>query len=173
MSLGRWLILFLSLITIVTSILTGCQTHIDPKTAGATAVAAATGQDYLMTLKDNVPLYVFGPQQLGVPDEFLKKDDLVRVIKSQLGFTLVETSGGQVGWVPTEDLSTAPAQTLLAAGLAYEAPSPYAKSNPKGLRSRTRKSNYPAEPDTAIVKRYTLPDSDTDSEPTPSPSVHP
>src|SRR5260221_14626329 len=177
MSLAHRLILLFTSFAIVTSILTGCQATIDPKTAGATAAAAATGQDYLVAIKDKVPLYALGPQQLAAPDHVLNKNDLVRVIKAQLGFTLVETSEGQVGWVPTEDLTAAPAETLLSAGLAYEAP----PSRPERASTRTRsganKSNYPADRDTAIVRRYTVPDSDLAAEPTatpsPSPSVHP
>jgi hypothetical protein len=175
MSLARWLILLSNPFMIATSILTGCHAPIDPKKAGATAAAAATGQDYLVANKDRVPLYIFGPQQLGVPNQTLNKDDLVRVIKTQLGFTLVETSSGQVGWVATEDLADAPGQRLVGAGLAYEAPSPLPTSATIQPRSHAKKSNYPAERDSAIVHRYTVPDSNTDAEPTPSPSpsVHP
>jgi hypothetical protein len=177
MSLAPRLILFFISFAIVTSILTGCHKAIDPKTAGATAAAAATGQDYLVTVKDKVPLYLLGPQQLAAPDRFLNKDDLVRVVKAQLGFTLVQTFEGQVGWVPTEDLTVAPEEVLLGAGLAYEAPSSRPVGAPTRIRSGTKKSNYPAERDTAIVKQYTIPDSDFAAEPTPTPSpslsVHP
>jgi hypothetical protein len=178
MSLAHWLMLFCNSFMIATPILTGCHhAPIDPKEAGATAAAAATGQDYLVAVKDKVPLYIFGPQQLGAPNQLLNKDDLVRVVKTQLGFTLVQTSEGQVGWVPTEDLATAPAKILLGAGLAYEAPRPLAKRAATQIRSRKKKSNYPAERDTTIVNRYTIPDSGTAAEPAPtpsaSPSVHP
>jgi hypothetical protein len=67
MSLAHRLILLFNSLTIVTSILTGCYATIDPKTAGATA-AAATGQDYLVAVKDRVPLYVLGPQELALPN---------------------------------------------------------------------------------------------------------
>jgi hypothetical protein len=177
MSLAHRLILLFNSFAIVTSILTGCHATIDPKTAGATAAAAATGQDYLVAIKDEVPLYALGPQQLAAPDHLLNKNDLVRVVKTQLGFTLVQTAEGQVGWVPTEDLTAAPAETLLGAGLAYEAPSSVPERASTRTRSEVNKSNYPADRDTAIVKRYTLPDSDLAAEPTPtpspSPSVHP
>ncbi len=69
MSLAHWLILLFNPFMIATSILTGCQATIDPKKAGATAAAAATGQDYLVANKDKVPLYIFGPQQLGGQDQ--------------------------------------------------------------------------------------------------------
>jgi hypothetical protein len=173
MSLAHRLILLFNAFAIVTSILTGCQAMIDPKTAGATAAAAATGQDHLVAIKDKVPLYVLGPQQLAAPDHLLNKNDLVRVIKAQLGFTLVQTSEGQVGWVPTEDLTVAPAEILLSAGLAYEAPSSRPERAPTRTRSGANKSNYPADRDTAIVQRYTVPDFDFAAEPTPTPSPSP
>jgi hypothetical protein len=173
MSLVHRLTLLFNFFAIVTSILTGCRGAIDPKTAGATAAAAATGQDYLVPIKDKVPLYVFGPQQLAAPDRLLNKDDLVRVVRTQLGFSLVQTLEGQVGWVASEDLAAAPAETLIGAGLAYEAPLSRSGRSTAQTRSVANKSNYPAERDTAIVKRYTIPDSDLAAEPTPSPSPSP
>jgi hypothetical protein len=177
MSLTHRLILLFSSFAIAISILAACQAKIDPKTAGATAAAAATGQDYLVAVKDKVPLYVLGPQQLAAPDRLLNKNDLVRGVKNQLGFTLVQTSDGQVGWVPTEDLSAASAETILGAGLAYEAPPSPPEGAATQMRSGTKKSNYSAGRDTAIVRRYSIPDSGVATQPTPTPnptpSVHP
>jgi len=120
MCLGRWLTSFSAPLMTVTSVLTGCYNQIDPKAAGAAAAAAVTGQDYRVAVKDNVPVYASGPQQFSPPDQLLNKDDLVWVIKKQFGFTLVQTSEGQVGWTPTEDLATVPAETLVASGPADE-----------------------------------------------------
>jgi hypothetical protein len=170
MSLARWQILFSTLFSVVISILTSCNFHVDPKTAGAAAAAAATGQDYRVAASDKVPLYIFGPQQLSVPDELLNKDTLVRVIKTQLGFTLIQTSEGQVGWVPTEDLTAPPAEVLVGAGLAYEAPSPASTATQSG--SSVKKSSSPTNTGTAAVQRHQPPHSNTKAKPTASPSAH-
>jgi hypothetical protein len=166
MSSSRWQIRFSTLFSVVISILTSCQFHVDPKTAGATAAAAATGQDYQVAASDKVPLYILGPQQLSVPDQLLKKDTLVRIIKTQLGFTLVQTSEGQVGWVSTEDLTAPRPEVLEGAGLAYEGPSP--ASTPRGVRSSANKSTSPTNRGAAALQ----PHSNTKAQPTASPSVH-
>jgi len=140
MWLGRWLTLFSTPFMTATSILTGCYHHVDPKAAGTAAAAAATGQDYMVAVKDNVPLYASGPQQFGLPDQLLNKDDLVWVIKKQFGFTLVQTSEGQLGWLPTEDLASVPSETLVAAGPAYEGPSPLSRSRATRSPFGTKKS---------------------------------
>jgi hypothetical protein len=119
MLLVRWLTLFWPLTLFVIVILSSCNGPVDPKTAGASAVAAATGQDYRVATIDQVPLYIYGPQQLGLPNAYLKKNTPVRVVRSQLGYTLVQTEESQVGWVPSEDLGTAPAEP---SDLAYETP---------------------------------------------------
>jgi len=166
MSFARWLLPFPTFFMIAMSILTGCHAPIDPKKAGAAAAAAATGQDYMVAISDKVPLYAFGPQQLGVPDELLKKDDLVRVIKTQLGFTLVQTAKGEVGWVPTEDMAPASSDMLVDAGLGYESPSSLPEET--ATPTSSRKSKGPAKRDAAIVKRHTIPKSRA----TPTPSPH-
>jgi hypothetical protein len=168
MSFARWLLPFPTFFMIAMSILTGCHAPIDPKKAGAAAAAAATGQDYMVAVVDKVPLYAFGPQQLGVPDELLNKDDLVRVIKTQLGFTLVQTGKGQVGWVPTEDMAPASSDMLVEAGSGYESPSSLARET--ATPASTQQKKHPAKRDTAIVKRHTIPGHR--ATPTPSPHRH-
>jgi hypothetical protein len=92
------------------TILSGCQVRRpDPAAAGYAAVSAAvTGEDLRITVRDNVPLYGTGPQQFTMPDASLPKGTLVRVVRKQFGFSLVETAdGSQIGWVANDDLSVA------------------------------------------------------------------
>jgi hypothetical protein len=121
MLLLRWLTRFWPFTLFVIAILSSCNGPVDPKTAGASAVAAATAQDYRVAAIDQVPLYIYGPQQLGLPNAYLKKNTPVRVVRSQLGYTLVQTEESQVGWVPSEDLVSAPAES---SDLAYGTPAP-------------------------------------------------
>jgi hypothetical protein len=81
----------------------------DPETAAYAAVSAATGGDVQVAVRDNVPLYETGPQQLGIPDMNLKKGTLVRIVQKQFGYSLVRTvDGDQLGWVANEDLGVVP-----------------------------------------------------------------
>jgi hypothetical protein len=155
--LGRrsWVLLFCAPIMVGTSMLSGCQEHVDPKVAGAAVVS----QDYRVAVKDKVPLYAAGPGQFTPPDQLLRKDDVVWVLKKEIGFSLIQTSEGQVGWVPTEDLSVAPAETVLAAGPAYEEPSFLPTSQAARGGSHQEESDYAIKKDSAIVERYTMPDS--------------
>jgi hypothetical protein len=93
------------------TILSGCQlARPDPNAAAYAAVLPAiTGEDLRVTLRDNVPLYRTGPQQFTMPNASLPKGTLVRVVRKQFGFSLVETvEGDQIGWVANEDLAAAP-----------------------------------------------------------------
>jgi hypothetical protein len=152
-----------------TSILSGCQLHVDPKTAGASAAAAATGEDYQVAVKDNVPLYAAGPGQFTPPDQILNKDDVVWAVKKQVGFTLVQTPTGQVGWVPTEDLSIAPSKTLIATGPAYEPPPFLPTSNASHSGLVKQRSIHSTRRNSAIVEQYTIPSSEVVGESAPSP----
>ena len=163
-----WVLLLCAPFMFGTSILSGCQEHVDPKVAAA----AVVGQDYHAAVKDNVPLYAAGPGQFTPPDQLLHKDDVVWVLKEEIGFSLVQTSEGQVGWVPTEDLSVARAKTVLAAGPGYEDSYFLPTSQVAGRGAGQEESDYAIKKDSAIVERYTIPDSNraNDSGATASPS---
>jgi hypothetical protein len=96
------------------TILSGCQAgRPDPDAAAYAAVSAATEGDLRVTVRDNVPLYGTGPQQFTLPDATLPKGTLLRVVRKQFGFSLVETvQGNQLGWVANDDLAAAPPVTL-------------------------------------------------------------
>jgi hypothetical protein len=170
---SRWLVLLFAPLMVATSILSGCQLHVDPKTAGATAAAAATGENYQVAVKDKVPLYAAGPGQFTPPDQILNKDDVVWVVKKQVGFTLVQTPEGQVGWVPAEDLSIAPPETPISAGPDYEAPPFLATSHASHSGFVKQRSIDSTRRNSAIVEQYTIPSSDVAGESTPSPSPSP
>ncbi len=93
------------------TILSACQAgKPDPAAAAYAAVLPAITEENLqVTVRDNVPLYGTGPQQFTMPDATLRKGTLVRVVRKQFGFSLVETAvGSRLGWVANEDLTVAP-----------------------------------------------------------------
>jgi hypothetical protein len=176
----------------------GCRSRPDPITAGVVAAQAALGEDYRVTIADQVPVYYTSPQQMGLPDAVLKKDSLVRFIRGQFGFSLVQTDAGETGWVPSDTLQAAPDQVLLEHGLVYDPqspavlteplptpfPTPFPTAQPKlkvnndsAIVARYPVSNPPIvqpnpQKDSAIVRRYDLSNqSPSSSGAQPSPSI--
>jgi hypothetical protein len=93
------------LVAILSLLVTGCQSgKVDPGTAAATAIDAVIGQNFKLAGRDNVKLYRSGPQQLAAPDALLKKGTVVRVVRKEFGYSLVQSDAGQLGWVASEDL---------------------------------------------------------------------
>ena len=92
------------------TIFNACQAgRPDPDAAAYAGVSAATGDDVRAAVRDKVPLYETGPQQLGMPDVNLEKGTLVRIVRKQFGYSLVKTvEGNRLGWVANEDLRVAP-----------------------------------------------------------------
>lgn len=92
------------------AIFSACQSgRPDPDAAAYAAVSAATGDDFRAAVRDKVPLYETGPQQLGMPDLNLEKGTLVRIVRKQFGYSLVKTvDGNRLGWVANEDLGVSP-----------------------------------------------------------------
>ncbi|MGA8659725.1 MAG: hypothetical protein WB586_26695 [Chthoniobacterales bacterium] len=85
----------------------------DPAAAVSHAVSSATGDDLRVAVQDNVPLYRSGPQQLTRPDARLSKDTLVRVVRKQFGYSLVENpDGDRLGWVANDALGVPPPELL-------------------------------------------------------------
>ena len=94
----------------------GCASKkIDPQRAAATAADTALGEDYKATKRDKVPMFRAGPQQLTAADRLLEKGALVRVMRTTFGYSLVQIESGELGWVPSEDLTTAQATRVTAA----------------------------------------------------------
>ena len=154
---SHWLTLFSGPLMVATSILSGCQLHVDPKAAGEAAAAGATGEDYQIMVKDNVPLYAAGPGQFTPPDQRLDENDVVWVVKKQIGFTLVQTSDGQMGWVPAEDLArSTPPETVIVAAPPRSLPTSHSSHS----RFIKQKSIHSIKRNSAIVEHYTIPNSD-------------
>jgi hypothetical protein len=77
----------------------------DPNAAAYAAVSSGTGDDFKAAIHDNTKLFQSGPQQLSGPDARLKKGTLVRIVRRQLGYSLVQTTAtNQLGWIANDDL---------------------------------------------------------------------
>jgi hypothetical protein len=61
-----------------------------------------------VVIRDYTPLYRYGPQQGGAPEAQVPKDDRVRMLRRELGFSLVQMTDGMTGYVANEDLAPAP-----------------------------------------------------------------
>jgi hypothetical protein len=99
----------LALSIYVLTLVPACESErVDARAAAAAAVAPALGEDFKFVSTDNVPLYGSEPQQLGLPNAMLEKGSRVRVIRTEFGYSLVETQVGDLGWVANEDLDETP-----------------------------------------------------------------
>jgi hypothetical protein len=82
----------------------------DPNAAALAAVASGTGDDFKAALHNNTKLFQSGPQQLSGPDARLNEGTLVRMVRHQFGYSLVQTvATSQLGWVANDDLGPASA----------------------------------------------------------------
>ncbi|MGH8046364.1 MAG: hypothetical protein ACREKL_03890 [Chthoniobacterales bacterium] len=54
------------------------------------------------------PLYRDGPQQGGAPEAQIPKDDRVRMLRHEFGYSFVQMSDGMTGYVANMDLAPAP-----------------------------------------------------------------
>ncbi len=66
-----------------------------------------TAPEYVV-LHAQTPLYRLGPQQAGAPDEWLKKDDRVRLVRREFGYSFALLPGGETGYVANDDIAPAP-----------------------------------------------------------------
>jgi hypothetical protein len=92
------------------TIFSACQgRRPDTNAAAPIGVPSTTRADQRVAVRDGVPVYEFGPQQLTKPNTILNKGVLVRVVQKRFGYTLVESAeGNRLGWVASEDLGVAP-----------------------------------------------------------------
>lgn len=77
----------------------------DPQAAAAVAAAPAIGEDLKSVVRDKAPLYESGPEQMSLPEATLERNALVKVIRTEFGYSLIETQAGEMGWVASEDLA--------------------------------------------------------------------
>lgn len=66
-----------------------------------------TAPEY-MILRDRTPLYRYGPAQPGPPDARLGRDNRVRLLRREFGYSLVQVGELQTGYVANEDMAPAP-----------------------------------------------------------------
>jgi hypothetical protein len=153
----------------------------DPQKAAAAAAASALGDDFRATKRDDVPLYRSGPQQMTMPDELLPKGTLARVVRTRLGYSLVQTESGQLGWIASEDLGV---PTAPPAVVASDTIPPSAVNRIDALNARASAQNTPsaqapgsssaeANGDSAIVARYHIDDPAAGASPKPAASSTP
>jgi hypothetical protein len=161
----------------------------DPLKAAAAAAGPALGDDFRVTKRGDVPLYRSGPRQMAIPDTLLAKDTLVRVVRTQFGYSLVRTEGGLLGWVASEDLGVPAAPPPSAAVAASDTIPPSAVSgkpssinridalNARASGQNTLPAAAPgssapkADGDSAIVARYRIDDPAAGAaKPAPSPT---
>jgi hypothetical protein len=108
---------------------------------------------------------------MALPDTLLPKDTLARVVRSQFGYSLIQTESGLLGWVASEDLGvpTAPpavtASDTIPPSPVNGTPSPVNRID--ALNARASAQNTPsaqapgsssaeANGDSAIVARYRI-----------------
>jgi hypothetical protein len=83
----------------------GCQAG-GKKTANAPAANAnAPASDRYKVTADTTAFYLYGPQQPSGPDQTLKKNDKLTMLKRSYGFSRVKAPDGQTGYVGTEDIA--------------------------------------------------------------------
>lgn len=70
------------------------------------AFAPDAAPEYLVIRE--TPLYRYGPQQGGAPDAWLRKDDRIRMLRREFGYSFVQSGDAQTGYVSNEDLAPAP-----------------------------------------------------------------
>lgn len=86
----------------------------------------------MVVTDEHTPLYFHGPAQGGGPDLSLAKGDEVAVIRREFGFSVVQTAGGQKGYVANDALSPAPPDPAKPSG---EQESPASTPNQESGRS--------------------------------------
>ena len=84
--------------------------------------AASTGKIYAVTA-DSTAFYRYGPQQGSGADQKLQRNALVKLIRPSFGYSKVQVvSGGQEGYVASEDIRIAPPYLLASEGSPTPSP---------------------------------------------------
>src|SRR5271170_4672134 len=79
--------------------------------SNSASAPGAAGQAHYIVTADITSFYKEGPAQPGGPDLRLKKDQVVAMVEKHYGYSKVIDPDGETGYVPTEDIAPAPAQT--------------------------------------------------------------
>ncbi len=118
---------------LVAALLSGCagQTY-SPESAPEFAV-----------LPERAEFFRFGPLQASPPDELISQDTIVRVVRREFGYSLVQLEGERTGYMANDDLIPAPEREVRVATIPEPAPEiVLARSDP----SPTRRSRGPLPP---------------------------
>jgi hypothetical protein len=156
----------------------GCASKlVDPQTAAVVAVDAATGGDTKETRRDHVPLYRSGPGQMMPADDRLAAHTRVKIMRTQFGYSFVDTESGESGWVANEDLEAAKPEEIptVAANNVTPTALPVMGTGRNALAEASNDWNPDSanteidktksiETDTAIVARYTTSNRETENQ---------
>ncbi len=87
----------------------------------ASSITQGTIGDWYAVTAAQTPFYRYGPQQGNGPDEQLRKDAIMKVIRPSFGYVKVQLQDGQSGYVASEDIGLA-SKSLVAEKLAPPPP---------------------------------------------------
>jgi len=90
----------IELLALVTLLLAGC--------AGQTFVPEEA-PEYVVTSPET-PLYHLGPAQGSAPEAHIPRDERVKMLRREFGYSFVQMSDGLTGYVANMDLAPAPAR---------------------------------------------------------------
>jgi len=62
----------------------------------------------MIIIREFTPFYRIGPQQVGGPDQVLKQNERLLLLRKELGFSFVQIENGRTGYVANESLAIAP-----------------------------------------------------------------
>ena len=133
----------------------------------ATAKANAPASDRCKVTADTTPFYLYGPQEANGPDDVLKKDTKLTLIKRSYGYSRVTTPNGQTGYVGTEDIGPLDAQDLADENAALQL-------MPADVQKRMgpMPGGYTIPPEAGNDERLPVADSAPTPKPTPTPPFH-
>jgi hypothetical protein len=133
-----------------------------PVAANANAPAA----DRYKVTADTTPFYRYGPQEANGPDETLKKDAELTMIKRSSGYSEVTAPDGQTGYVGTDDIGQLSAQEVAAENAAQQQAAQAAAQKRLGLSGGT----YTIPPEAGNDERLPVADTAPTPKPTPTPT---
>lgn len=99
----------------------------------ATQTYAPEQAPEMAVVRDFTQFYRLGPSQGGGPDATLRVDARVKLLRKEMGYSLVQLEDGRTGYVANEDFAPAP-------------PKPKPTPEPAESRSSSRSRNKPDSP---------------------------
>jgi len=130
-----------------------------------------------VVVTDYASFYRLGPQQAGGPDRTLRNGERVMLLRKEFGYTRVQLSDDQIGYIANEDLQAAPPEPRRRRGESGSVPGP-----PRGSQSSGEYFDDIALPDPSLdilpedVPVEPLPDlvpESVDPAPAPTPAPEP